>query len=207
MANSVDFEDIVLYLIENAPGELSITQLIKLAYLADVQHQQLYGEPLSNARWQYYNYGPFTPSMYAATESLEEKEKITYTVRPGYEGVSRKYSPTWRGTGSADRLPPRAVRVLSIVREQFVHLSLQEIKQIAYATVTMQGAKQDEFLDLSHEPRRSLGSKVPGLTAFLRRAPAPIVRDTGDPSASAQEDSEILGEFGDLRRAANRELV
>jgi uncharacterized phage-associated protein len=207
MVNAVDFEDIILYLIENAPSELSITQLMKLAYLTDIEHQQLYGEPLSNARWQYHNYGPFTPSMYAATESLEEKERITCTVRPGYEEVSREYSATGHQTPSGDRLSPRAVRVLSTVLEQFGRLSVPEIKRVAYATATMRGAKQGEFLDLSHEPRRSLGSKIPGLAAFLQRAPAPIVRDIGDPSASAREDLEILSEFGDLRRAANRELV
>lgn len=39
MASGVDIEDITLYLIENAPGDLSITQLTKLVYLADIEHQ------------------------------------------------------------------------------------------------------------------------------------------------------------------------
>jgi uncharacterized phage-associated protein len=207
MASSVDFEDIVLFLIENAPGELSITQLTKLVYLADVEHQQLYGEPLSDVRWQYYNYGPFTPSIYKVTESLEEKEQIVCTVRPAYEEVSRGYLAAGRRRPATDRLSPRAVRVLSIVLEQFGHLSVPQIKRVAYATATMRGAKQGEFLDLSREPQRSLGSKVPGLSAFLRRAPDPIVRDIGDAAASAREDLEILEEFGGLRSAANRELA
>lgn len=167
----------------------------------------MYGVPLSNARWQYYNYGPFTPSIYTATESLEENEQIICTIRPSYEKLSGEYLAIGGQVPSADRLSPRAARVLSTVLDRFGHLSVPQIKRVAYATATMQGAKQGEFLDLSREPRRSLGSKVPGLATFLRRAPDPIVRDVGDGKESAREDLELLDEFGKLRRAANRELV
>lgn len=209
MADGVDFEDIILYLIEHAPGELSIAQLTKLAYLAEVEHQQLYGEPLSGVSWQLYTYGPFTPSVYAATELLEERGQIACAIRPAYQEMGRNFSAKDRPTRDEvlERLPPRALRVLSSVIEQMGHLTVPEIERVAYATATMRRAKQGEWLDFSHEPSRSLGSKVPGLAAFLRRAPAPNVRDLGDASESAAEDREILSEFQDLRRAANGELV
>lgn len=207
MATGVNVEDIVLFLIEHAADDLGITQLTKLVYLADVEHQQLYGTPLSAARWQYHTYGPFTPSIYTAAESLEEKEHIVCTVRSSYKAGGKGYAAAERRHPTPDRLSPRGVRVLSTVLERFGHLSLPQIKREAYATATMREATQGEILDLSHEPRRLLGKRVPALAAFLRRAPDPIVRDIGDAAASAREDLEILDEFGGLRREANRELV
>ncbi len=71
----------------------------------------------------------------------------------------------------------------------------------------MPDATDGEFASHPCAPRRSLGGKVPGLDAFLARAPTPIVRERGDAAASAGEDRTIVNEFAGLRRAANRELV
>ena len=55
---------------------------------------------------------------------------------------------------------------------------------------------------------RPLGlRRLPGLGAFLERAPRPTPVERGSPRVSADEDIRILDELADLRRDANRDLA
>lgn len=206
MVARAHIEDIILFLVDQSHDELSITKLMKLVYLADVEHQQLYGEPLSGVRWHFYHYGPFTRSVYEAAESLEEKGQLTCLIQPAFDEKGMSFASADNLESVVGRLSPRARRVLSNVLGRWGHLSVQQIKQVAYETITMREATRGDLLDLSREPRRSLSSKIPGLATFRDRAPTPIVRDIGDAEASAAEDRDILSEFAGLRHAANREL-
>ncbi len=54
---------------------------------------------------------------------------------------------------------------------------------------------------------RLLGPRrVPGLAAFLERAPAPAAREAGSAEASTEEDLSLLAEFARLRRDANSDI-
>jgi hypothetical protein len=207
MGDKADLEDIVMFLVGQTDGELSITKLMKLVFLADVEHQQLYGESLTGADWVYHLFGPFTSAVYDAAASLEEKDVIVCTIRPALDGIGRRFAPADRRSPVATpSMNPKAQRALANVLRRYGSLTVQQIKQVAYDTATMRHARRGERLALSSEPRRTLGAQVPGLAAFVGRAPSPVVRDVGDPDESAAEDAAILGELDHLRREANREL-
>lgn len=207
MRDGVELEDVILFLVGQTDGELSITKLMKLVFLADVEHQQLYGEPLTDAKWVYHHFGPFTATVYDAATSLEDNDVVVCTIRPAVDGRGRRFAPADRRSPVVTPLmTPKARRVLSNVLRRYESMTVQQIKQIAHDTATMRHAARGDRLDLSCEPRRNLGAQIPGLAAFVGQAPTPVVRDIGDPEASAAEDAAILGELDNLRREANREL-
>jgi len=198
-------KDVVRFFADHIADGLPITKLMKLVFLADIEHQQLYGEPLTTASWTFYDYGPFTRAVYQATEALEEEGVVLCEIRPVYAGAERRYGKS-DGIGPADReWHPRANRALNQVLEKYGHMTVSQIKTVAYATETMRDAKRGARLDLSREPRPYEFSH-PDLDAFLATAPPPDIRSYGDPAASAAEDLAIMRGLAPLRRAANRTI-
>ncbi len=207
MVDRMGLDNIILFFVVQANGELPVTKLMKLAFLADIEHQQLYGEPLSNENWTYYQYGPYTQNLYASTEALESEGFIACTIRPAFTRIGKNYSPAKSEAEAETRLEklsPKALRALANVLKRYGHLTVDQIKRAAYETKTMQSARPGERLNLSVEPRRASISKDSRLEAFMKRAPTPIVRNVGDSRASKEEDLAILDELGQLRREANQ---
>jgi uncharacterized phage-associated protein len=207
MVDRMSLDDIILFFVVQANGELPVTKLMKLVFLADVEHQQLYGEQLSNENWTYYQYGPFTQNLYASTEALETEGLIACMIRPAFTRMGKNYSPV-EAEGEIEtrlkQLTPKARRALANVLKRYGQLTVDQIKRAAYETKTMKSAHPGERLNLSVEPRRASLSKDSRLEAFIKRAPTPVVRDLGDSQASTEEDLAILDELGQLRREANQ---
>lgn len=198
-------KDVVRFFTDNIPEGFPVTKLMKLVFLADVEHQQLYGEPLTNASWTFYTYGPFTRSVYEAAEALEEEGVVVCDIRPAYAGVEHRYARSEANQGATVEQSPRARRALFQVLDRYGRMTVQQIKTVAYATETMRDAKRGARLDLSREPRPYLIDH-PDLAAFVASAPAPDIRSWGDPTASAAEDMAIMREMAPLRREANRTI-
>ena len=49
---------------------ISTRKIMKLTYLVDVYHFQLYGKPLTDARYYHWNYGVFSTEVYRSLEEL-----------------------------------------------------------------------------------------------------------------------------------------
>ncbi len=174
---------------------------MKLVFLADVEHVQLYGERLCDIDWSWYNFGPFSPRIYDAVESL------------GAEGVMHDVLMIDRRAATPSDLPerlqtstlqPRHRYTLRRVLSRYGNLTLAAIKEIAYATDTMRRSEQGDRLNVSQEPRKSLSTSTPALSSLLERTSEPDTRSWGDPDESAAEDRAILEELSGLRRAASK---
>jgi uncharacterized phage-associated protein len=209
VAQPVNLGDIVLFIAAQAPAPLGITQVMKLVYLADVEHTRLYGEPLTGVTWTWHHHGPFTRAVYDAVETLDEEGVVSDEIVVSGMDRRRNVAPV-AGEAAAEaaraRLNPRAIRALARVLERYGRLPLHALKQAAYETAPMRAARPGDRLDLSQEPRRSLESTHPPLAEFLERAPQPDRRTWGDPAEAAAEDEAILRDLAPLRRDANREL-
>lgn len=210
----MDIQDIVLFFVFSAKRDLPITKLMKLAFLADVEHQRLYGKPVSSMEWTYHNYGPFAQPIYSATDALEIDGLIASTTQRASDRTGCQFSVVdERGDGVMPRweeFPMRARRALKLTFQRYGHLSVSQINEAAYNTEPMRAAKPGDCLNLKLEKRESLirdPAVLTALTALKERAPAPIIQDKGDPAASAAEDLALLDELGTLRREASRELT
>lgn len=204
MPTPARLDDALFFLVHQAPGSLGITQVMKLLFLADVEHVRLYGEPMTGIDWTWHNYGPFSPAVYHAVEALDEQGRLhAELVIDGRHSVRSGASPE---AAAEPVLPPQAERALTRVLHRYGSLPLAALKRAAYETETMRQSAPGHRLDLSREPRRSLAGVVPGLAALLQRTPLPEAVERGDPDASAAEDLAIMDDLAALRREANREL-
>lgn len=196
----IPLRDIVYFLINEAPEELGITKLMKLVFLADIEHMQLYGERLCDIEWGWYNFGPFSPSVYGAVETLDAEGLV--------QDVLMTERRTIRRAGMLENETPTCLHArhryaIRRILSRYGKLSLPAIKQVAYATETMQNAKQGERLDISREKRKSLSESSAALSSLIQRSEKPDLRAWGDPAESAAEDREIFEKLTGMREAAN----
>jgi hypothetical protein len=148
----------VLTRIEEQEGSANRTKLLKLLYLADIEHFRAAGETLTGFDWIFYLYGPWTPEYDDLLKQLEaeaairlepwagigiEGERIVAAQRVPLERVivstdvffrTRRHIDTW-----ADRGVPRL------------------LDYVYFETEPMQGAVKMDRLDfrkVSKEPPR-----------------------------------------------------
>lgn len=205
MSTPANLEDVVLFIVDESAHEIGITKLMKLVFLADVEHAQLFGERLCDVdiNWTWYDHGPFSRRVYEAIESLDEQGYVHDTMAIRHRLIRPAESTDSTKTST---LTPAQRYALGRVLHRYGSLSLKAVKQVAYATQTMHDAEPGMSLDVLREPRRSLVVSSPALGTLFERAPKPDTREWGDPERSAAEDLTILQEFSALRREANEEI-
>lgn len=207
MPNRLDPELAVLYFVERIEDSIEVTKLMKLLFLADVEHQQLYGEPLTDIPWSYLHHGAFSQVVYKASAALTSAGLVEVTMQQ-WSGETRTLFRKAHGAGSQiqgrlSNLGQRPLRAMAQVVERYGHMPVWQIKRASYETMTMADAVRNDRLDLAREPRHGGTSQVPGIAAFMATAPAIVQRDVGNSGQSEQEDMQILEELGSLRRTAN----
>ncbi len=189
---SPPLREIVFFLVHESLREIGITRLMKLVFLADVEHVQQYGERLCDIDWTWYNFGPFSPGVYDAVESLGAEGIVHDLLMTDDRAITPSDVP---GVTHASTLEPRHRYSLRRVLARYGSLSLAEIEKVVDATETMREFEPGGRLSVSREPRRSLSESTPALSSLLERTSEPDTRSWGNPDESAAEDRAILKEF------------
>lgn len=198
---SLPLKDIVFFIVQESPYEIGITKLMKLVFLADIEHVQLYGERLCDIDWAWYIFGPFSPCVYAAVETLDTEGFVHDALVVNHCAIEPS---DVAARTQESMLEARHRYTLRRVLSRYGHLTLSAIKQVAYATQTMLQAEPNSTLDVLQEPRRSLADSSAALSTLLERTSEPDNRSWGNSEESASEDLEILKELAEQRRAANQ---
>lgn len=199
--SSAPLEEMVLFLLGKSPLQMGITKLMKLLFLADVEHMQLHGERLCDIDWTWHRYGPFSPRVYQVVESLGEEglvQDILIVDEHRFVGADLFLEKC-----RIDTLAPRQTHTLERVIARYGSLALPAIMQVAYATATMRSAEMGMRLDVSQEPQRRISESLPPFREFKMRASEPDLREWGDPGASAAEDTAIAEELSGVLHDAN----
>jgi hypothetical protein len=135
------------------------TQLLKLAYLADLAAWQVLGEPISTFKYRRYNYGPFDAQFYGAIEELALQDRIyleetsnwffgspAVTVRPhGHDGPE-----SVEGFTTAQR------HLVALTVKRYAGLSLKKLLSHVYQTEPMLGATMNAPLPMEAQSKRAL---------------------------------------------------
>lgn len=193
-------KSVIFFLIDQSSYEIGITKLMKLVFLADVEHVQLYGERLCDIDWTWYNYGPFSRRVYDSIEALDSEGYVQDVLTTERGSVGRSSMPTM---APSHVLGARHRYTLRRVLDRYGSLSVSAIKQVAYATETMRQAEPGMQLDVMQEPHRSLTASNSALSSLLERSGEPDTRSWGNAAESADEDMELLEELSTLRNTAN----
>ena len=83
----------VLKFFAQAFDGIGSTQLLKLAYMADLEARKYLGRPITTFNYTFHNHGPFDRAFYDAVEELcsgglvrqEEESWLGYATRPVYD--------------------------------------------------------------------------------------------------------------------------
>lgn len=139
----------VLYLIQHAKRRIGKTDLLKLVYLADVEYVRRTGQQLTRATWKRDSFGPVDyHTVSDSATHLRDRGLITIEVNERMSGDdTHQYVPI---PGTSMELSEEWKQTADFVIERYSHLSLPQIKDVAYHTEPMlPGPSRGEELDMS----------------------------------------------------------
>ena len=128
------FRRAVLYVVEEL-GEVNVTKLQKILYLADLEHFNDTGTTLTGARWVRYTHGPMAKALVPSTNLMDGHE-VMVSIEPAGQYEAKVYRP-----GPAPRFRPgltgeeRATldRIIALARS----LTAKDAIRLAYNTGPM----------------------------------------------------------------------
>lgn len=205
----------ILTRIHEVEGTANKTKLLKLLYLADIEHFRATGETFTGFDWIYYLYGPWTPEYDDLIKQLEaegalrlepwvsggiEGERVTASERVELDRVITSADVFFRTRRQVDTWADRAIPRL--------------LDYVYFETEPMQGAVKMQRLDftkVAKEPprlyRRTKSGADPSTLRSLRRKFAEMSKGTAGLGAweaisypAAQFDEKYLAALAEFEK-------
>ena len=132
--------EVIQYLVNNAKYPPTKTSLIKLVYMTDYYHWQVYGEQLTNCEYNLGHYGAVCFNIPDTAAKMDGSDlKIKTILYPSayqrmYERIEKPVSQI--------NLSPEQIAILDVVIERHSGQSLPELKRAHYETEPMQNVRQ-----------------------------------------------------------------
>lgn len=192
------FRRALLYVVEQL-GQVNVTKLEKILYLADLEHHHATGTTLTGARWIRYTRGPMAKAV-VPSRILMEGHEIDVQVEQWGDYEAHVYRP-----GPAPRFQPELAaeeratidRIIDLMRD----LSTSDAIRLAYNTSPMRLIQR---IEREQGGTLLLNQDLP--FDIDREAVAEAATDT--PEKSAEERSAFklreLNRIADLQEAAIR---
>ena len=190
------FRRALLYVLQRGGGEVPMTRLHKLLYLADLQYYHEHGRTITGAPWVRHNFGPMTKAMLPSLAAMSGHEVVEEkkATKKGFELHLIRRGPDPRF--EADLAPGEADAIDSILRLT-KKLTDDEVIALSYATTPMRYLVEQELV---------AGKKLIDLPIDFRSMTDPAglqgIAATPDLEARAkaqQEDLELMAPY--LERA------
>jgi len=125
---------------------LSQTRLMKLLYLAELYHKELYGRRITNADFVSWTYGPYSHAVALAEEGLREAGFIDLEPRETARGYTARV-PRPKVAVRNLQLQDSVREVLALVLEEWGTKTTDKLVEFAKATVPFLIAEKGEPLD------------------------------------------------------------
>ena len=175
-----ELKPLIAYIVDQVGdqgGAIGRTALMKLVYLADIEHYRRYGKQATNLQWRFHHYGPYSAELDQEVQALGlDIDESVFSRAPGGRAVSGYHYRRvgdWREVARAfnSHYDAAAKRCVDRVVQQWGLDSLPTILDYVYfETEPMQDARRGEMLDFSKvQPESPLRSSVaqPGLSKEL----------------------------------------
>jgi hypothetical protein len=118
---------------------LSHTRLMKLVYLVELYHRDLYGHPLTDVQFVKGPYGPFSADVGQAEESLQAKGVLR--LEPTVTGKGRRATVPKPAISKAELdLPQSAWIVLELVGNEWANKATDEMADFTKRTIPYESA-------------------------------------------------------------------
>lgn len=197
-----NLRDVILYLVCNAKYPPTKTSLMKLVYLADYYYWQLYGEQMTDCKYELGNYGVFCSDIPNTAESMDKRE-LKLTMLLFGSGYQLNYLQGPKPTTQFE-LTDDCLQVLNKVIVDHSGQSLPALKHSHYRTEPMQAVKiKGEKLDMSriqvktkfkdHPRMKKLQKHILGMDFIIK----------GSPEERAEHRQQIMTALSIARKRAN----
>lgn len=150
---------VLKFFAQRLPGSLGVTQLLKLAYLADLHAREYLGRPITGYRYTFYRHGPFDRRLYATVDELSRRRWVR-TERQSLLGGKSKRAVIDAGPDEDLGFTPAEARILEFVTRTYGRLALDELLRRVYDTEPMKAARKDGPVPMEladHRARSALG--------------------------------------------------
>lgn len=142
-------EKLIAYIIEHLSGKITKTQLVKLAYLADLESTKFTNSQVSDIQWLRYHYGPYDKHLDERLGFLQQNGFIEIKQQNKVSDPDKTYFIfNYTGKSVDPNLEPVKKDIVDTIIKQFGSFTLNSLLKYVYDTEPMKGAKKDEPLDL-----------------------------------------------------------
>ena len=194
--------EVIQYLVNNAKYPPTKTSLIKLVYMTDYYHWQLYGEQLTDCEYRLQHYGAVCfdiPDTAAEIDGSDlEVKTILYpsAYQIIYEHVEKPVSQI--------NLPPEQREILDVVIARHSGQSLPELKKAHYETEPMQNVKQiGERLNMNFTKRVARTKNNAQFKALQDHISKMKLTTSGSPEDRVAHYKTIMAAMDPARKRAN----
>jgi len=127
---------------------LSTRKLVKLVYLVDVYHQQLFCKRLTDVHFKHYRYGAWSPEIEKCVEELCDKGILLEEVIPTSSGYSA-IVPKPAVPETVIELPDSGFKAMREVLRDWGSKSPDEVVKFTKSTLPFINTPYDEAIDFS----------------------------------------------------------
>ena len=199
----VNLRDVILHLVYNAKYPPTKTSLMKLVYMADYYYWQLYGEQMTDCKYELGNYGVVCYEIPDMAESMAKQKLLKLTLCLFGSGYQLNYQPEPEFITQFE-LTDDCLQILNKVIANHSGQSLPALKRSHYRTEPMQAVKvKGGKLDMSkiqvkprikdHPRMKELQKRISGVDFIIK----------GSPEERAEHRQEIMTALSTARKRAN----
>ncbi len=131
----------ILYKIRNIRPTIGRTRVIKLLYLSDLIARARIGKKITNIKYQYYFYGPYSKRIVEELEDFSSKKIVEdYKYRTN-SGIAHDYRITDEGAKKVeaifDDIPEEQKKIIDEVVKKYGNIRLDKLLDVVYSTKPM----------------------------------------------------------------------
>lgn len=193
--------EVIQYLVNNAKYPPTKTSLIKLVYLTDYYYWQLYGEQLTDCKYQLQHYGAVCFDIPDTASKMDGSTlKIKTILYPSAYQImyERTEKPTQTNLTTEQR------EILDVVIARHSGQSLPILKKAHYETEPMQNVKQKgERLNMNSIKRTAITKNSVQIKALQNRISKMKLSTSGSPEKRFAHYKSIMAAMAPTRKRAN----
>lgn len=129
------FEELILYIAERTEGDPSFghTKLAKTLFFCDFEAYRLQGAPITGAKYENWEHGPYPPALKHAVERLEDENRV-HVLPPEQEFETIRFVATSRAPADLASVGVSAAQMELIDRciERVSRLSAKALKALTH---------------------------------------------------------------------------
>lgn len=127
-------KDTILYILSKSEFSITKTRLVKLIYLADLFSKQKKGKTITDVRYNYYYYGPFSKLIVEELDKLVAEKVIEERHVASQQGKKYLVYSTYNKVATFPSLEQDDLGILESVLQKYGSIDFKDLIAYVYET-------------------------------------------------------------------------